>query len=121
MMTIYGCFSDLKAPGICESGLLVILKKPIGEPRKPFCSRRGVKSVFGESRKPFCSRRGVNSVFGEPRRPFYSRRGVKSVFGEPRKPFCSRRGFDSAIDAYLRDTCLTAQDNYAAVMDYFKI
>ncbi len=25
------------------------------------------------------------------------------------------------IPGYLRDTCLTAQDNYAAVMDYFKI
>jgi len=26
-----------------------------------------------------------------------------------------------AIPGYLRDTCLTAQDNYAAVLDYFKI
>lgn len=26
-----------------------------------------------------------------------------------------------AIPGYLRDTCMTAQDNYALVMDYFKI
>jgi len=26
-----------------------------------------------------------------------------------------------AVPGYLRDTCLTAQDNYAAVMDYFRI
>lgn len=26
-----------------------------------------------------------------------------------------------AIPGYLRDTCLTAQDNYALILDYFKI
>ncbi len=25
------------------------------------------------------------------------------------------------IDGYLRDTCLTAQDNYKALLHYFKI
>ena len=25
------------------------------------------------------------------------------------------------VNGYLRDTCLTAQDNYKALLDYFKI
>ena len=28
---------------------------------------------------------------------------------------------DAAVPGYLRDTCLTAQDNYSAMLDYFKI